>query len=86
VTLRSRGEEGTWPLDSGTVSATGDDVEVLALFLSGFVVGLAVSWAYIRSLKATTRTYQSYVHDRIDAHFDGKRAEEPPPAPHQDGS
>lgn len=28
-------------------------MKLLALFLSGFAVGLAVSWAYIRSLKAT---------------------------------
>ena len=48
-------------------------MKLLALFLSGFVAGVAVSWAYIRSLKSTLRVYQHYVHDRIN-----KRSEQEP--------
>jgi len=40
-------------------------MEFLALFLAGFVTGACFSWLY---LHATLRTYEKYIHDRIDKH------------------
>jgi len=42
-------------------------MELLPLFLAGFLVGLAVCWAYIVRLKASMKLYEAYIHQRIDA-------------------
>ncbi len=41
-------------------------MKLLALFLGGFAAGIAICWAYIGSLKATIRLYETYIHQRID--------------------
>jgi hypothetical protein len=71
---------GLWgPFEPGKQAAA---VRMLALFLSGVAVGIAISWAYVRSLKATLRAYKTYVHERMSQKLDqelpawkiGKRA------------
>ena len=57
-------------------------MKLLALFLLGFVSGVAVWWAYVRSLKQTLKTYERYIHERIDSQL--KSIETPPPAPHRE--
>jgi hypothetical protein len=42
-------------------------MKLLALFLAGLAAGVAVSWIYIASMKATLKVYATYIHDRIDA-------------------
>jgi len=53
-------------------------MKLLSLFLAGFAIGIAVCWAYIGSLKATIRLYETYIHQRIDALT--KHDEKPAPA------
>jgi hypothetical protein len=43
-------------------------VKLLAAFAVGVVAGLAVTWVYVLSLKATIRVCVSYIHDRLDQH------------------
>jgi len=59
----------------------------LPLFLAGFAAGIALCWAYIRSLKATIRLYETYIRRRIDAMAkDDQSNEKPPPgASHTQG-
>jgi hypothetical protein len=57
-------------------------MKLLALFLAGLAAGVAVCWAYIASLRATVKLYETYIHDRIellpkDRHSD----EKPVPSP-----
>jgi hypothetical protein len=40
-------------------------MKLVDVFVAGVVVGLAVSWAYILSLKATVRVCMTYIEDRI---------------------
>jgi hypothetical protein len=40
-------------------------MRLLALFVSGFAAGVAVSWVYFRSMRATLKTYKAFVHDRL---------------------
>jgi hypothetical protein len=40
-------------------------LKLVAAFVVGLGVGLAVSWGYILSLKAEIRVCMSYIHDRI---------------------
>ena len=41
-------------------------MKLLAAFLVGLVAGIALSWTYIVSLKATIKLYRSYIQERID--------------------
>jgi hypothetical protein len=41
-------------------------MKLLALLLTGFAAGVAASWIYLASMKATLKLYKSYIHDRID--------------------
>ncbi len=45
-------------------------MKLVAAFLAGLIAGLALSWTYIVSLKATIKLYRSYVYDRIDKQWD----------------
>ena len=38
-------------------------MKLLVLFVTGFAVGVAVSWVRFRE---TLRTYEAYIHDRLD--------------------
>jgi len=40
-------------------------MKLVEVFVAGVVVGLAVSWTYILSLKATIRICRTYIEDRI---------------------
>jgi len=40
-------------------------MKLVEVFVAGVVVGLAVSWAYILSLKATIKVCRTYIEDRI---------------------
>jgi hypothetical protein len=40
-------------------------MKLVEVFVAGVVVGLAVSWTYILSLKATIRVCMKYIEDRI---------------------
>jgi hypothetical protein len=42
-------------------------MKLLALFLAGLAAGVALCWAYLASLRATVKLYETYIHDRIDA-------------------
>jgi hypothetical protein len=57
-------------------------MKLLALFLAGLTAGVAVCWAYVASLRATVKLYETYIHDRIDAlpKEDHLSDEEPVPA------
>jgi len=56
-------------------------MKLLPLFLAGFAAGLAVCWAYVSSLKATIKLYETYIHERIDALANHDQShEEPAPA------
>ena len=41
-------------------------VNLIAVFVAGVVVGLAIAWGYVLSLKARIRVCVSYIHDRLD--------------------
>jgi hypothetical protein len=57
-------------------------MKLLALLLTGFAAGVAASWAYIASMKATLKLYKSYIHDRIDVPSkDDQSGHETPTAP-----
>ena len=53
-------------------------MRLCALFISGFATGAGVVWVYVLSLKATIRTYETYVHDRMQAAW---RESAPPKTP-----
>jgi len=40
-------------------------MKLVEVFVAGVVVGLAVTWTYILSLKATIRVCMTYIEDRI---------------------
>jgi len=40
-------------------------MKLTEVFVAGIAVGLAVSWTYILSLKATIRVCMTYIEDRI---------------------
>jgi len=54
-------------------------MKLLPLFLGGFAAGLAVCWAYIGSLKATLKLYETYIHERIDTLSKDGQSERPAP-------
>jgi hypothetical protein len=41
-------------------------LKLMVAFAVSVVAGLAVSWGYVLSLKATIRVCVSYIHDRLD--------------------
>jgi hypothetical protein len=51
---------------------------LLALFLAGLAAGVAVCWAYIASLRATVKLYETYIHDRIEPLSKDYRSDEKP--------
>ena len=40
-------------------------MKLLALFVSGFAGGVAASWVYFRSMRATLKTYEAFIQDRL---------------------
>jgi hypothetical protein len=57
-------------------------MKLFALLLTGFGAGVAASWTYIASMRATVKLYKSYIHDRIDVQSkDGRNGQGTAAAP-----